>query len=173
MTIYEKVVDYLFENHGITLEYNSVNDTYQTRELPQSLCNRIGKGLQQFKEELDNKEFEVSRYDVKSGNMCTAVLEFKFKQRGKSMSVKDILEVIPRGTVVNIKQVSIKELGGDGESPVSRQQGEVGCLLSSNQNYLQFDVVSLYQNCGLLTVLCKANKKQEESIIRGQYEVKL
>lgn len=82
---------------------------------------------------------------------------------------KDILRIIRRGTVVKIYQTPIKAFGGS-EEPVLRQYAEVGTLLTSNQNYLDYEVIDLRQTEGIITLTCKASSEQENKVVRSWYE---
>ena len=84
------------------------------------------------------------------------------------MTVKDILQIIPCGTVVYVFQTPISQFDHSG-IPVHRQTGEVSALLSSNQNYLRFEAVRLEQRSGIMSITCTANKEQEMETIRAFY----
>ncbi len=85
------------------------------------------------------------------------------------MTVAEVLSVIPLETMVRIEQVPISRIDTCA-SPVERQYAAVGVLSSSNQNYLNFKVVRLWQNCGILSIRCKADAEQEMAIISALYE---
>ena len=85
------------------------------------------------------------------------------------MKVRDILEIIPRGTVVKVLQTPITRIDS-GRDPVERQYADVTTLEESGQNYLEFDAVKLEQSYGILTITCTANPEQERKTIAAFYE---
>ena len=84
------------------------------------------------------------------------------------MKTREILSIIPKGTVVKVKQVAIKQLGGGDD--VLRFFDSVERALDSNQNYLEFNAVGLKQEAGIITVVCKASAEQELMIVRSWYD---
>lgn len=70
---------------------------------------------------------------------------------------------------MKVYQTAIKAFGC-GDKPVLRQYASVGDLLSSNQNYLDYEVIDLRQEEGIMTLTCKANKEQENKVLRSWYE---
>ena len=84
------------------------------------------------------------------------------------MKVCEILEIIPRGTVVRVLQTPIARFDSSHE-PVLRQYAEVTDLKTSNQNYLEFEAVKLAQDCGIMTITCTANAEQEGATIAAFY----
>ena len=50
---------------------------------------------------------------------------------------------------------------------VKRYQGEISVSLSSNQNYLDFEVEHYYHDSDYLVIICKANKEQEQKTINS------
>ena len=85
------------------------------------------------------------------------------------MRTRELLEVIPRGKVVKVRQEPITRIDS-GKEPVLRQYGEVSVLLGSGQNYLDFEVTRLGQEAGILCVLCKADAEQEARTVAARYE---
>lgn len=85
------------------------------------------------------------------------------------MLVREILSLVHRQTVIKVYQTAIKAFGC-GDEPVLRQYASVGDLLSSNQNYLDYEVIDLRQEEGIMTLTCKANKEQENKVLRSWYE---
>lgn len=80
------------------------------------------------------------------------------------MKTTDVLSVMRPETVVNIYQVPIERFGKSG-AEVCRQVGEITTLLSSGQNYLEFDVVRIEHRAGLMTIVCKADAAQEAATV--------
>lgn len=87
------------------------------------------------------------------------------------MTVKEILEIIPKGVVVNVYQTPISRIDNCSD-PVHRQTGEVSELIHANQNYLDFNAVKLQQHYGLMTITCTARAEQEMAIINALYNGK-
>ena len=87
------------------------------------------------------------------------------------MTVKEILEIIPNGVVVNIYQTPISRIDNCAD-PVHRQTGEVSDLIRANQNYLDFKAVKLRQHCGIMTITCTANAEQEMATINAFYNAR-
>ena len=85
------------------------------------------------------------------------------------MKTRDLLAIIPKGTVVQVHQKPIKRIDPC-EADVCRQDGEVEVLYRSNQNYLDFDVICLKQTAGIIDIICQANHEQEQVIINALYE---
>lgn len=83
--------------------------------------------------------------------------------------VKDVLRLVPAGTVVKVFQTPIARIDACHE-PVLRGYGDVQTLRESNQNYLKFEAIKLYQDSGIIAVLCKANAEQETKIIAARYD---
>lgn len=50
---------------------------------------------------------------------------------------------------------------------VRRQSGSVDMLINSNQNYLDFNVVNLQDDDGVIVVVCRANQEQEQRTIKA------
>lgn len=88
------------------------------------------------------------------------------------MTVKDILQIIPCGTVVHVFQTPISQFDYS-SVPVHRQTGEISVLLASNQNYLKFEAVRLAQRSGIMSITCTANRDQEMETIRAFYSGQL
>lgn len=84
------------------------------------------------------------------------------------MVTREILSLIPIGTIIRVEQVAIRQLGG-GEN-VQRHFDNVEDALSSNQNYLDYKAVCLKQVGGIITVVCQASQEQELATIRAWYE---
>lgn len=85
------------------------------------------------------------------------------------MLVREILSLVHRQTVIKVYQTAIKVFGNN-EEPVLRQYADVGTLLDSNQNYLDYEVIDLRQTEGIITLTCKANREQEGAVVRSWYE---
>ena len=85
------------------------------------------------------------------------------------MKTKELLGIIPPGTVVKVRQEPIARIDS-GKDPVLRQYGEVSVLLDSDQNYLDFEATRLNQEAGILCILCKADAAQEAATVSTRYE---
>lgn len=67
---YNRIVDGLFEQYGITLDYNSDDACYVTPELPWSLAERIIQNIKDlFRGEEPNDKVSMYTYTPVSGNM--------------------------------------------------------------------------------------------------------
>ena len=84
------------------------------------------------------------------------------------MTVKEILQIIPRGTVVNVYQTPIARFDRS-TAPVLRQTGEIGVLEDSKQNYLEYEAVKLEQRSGIMSITCTANAEQEQVVVQAYY----
>lgn len=80
------------------------------------------------------------------------------------MTVSELLPIIRPGTFVRVEQAPIKGVDTC-EAPVLCQLADVETLADSKQDYLNFEVVYLYQSYRVLTLLCKANEAQEKAIV--------
>lgn len=85
------------------------------------------------------------------------------------ITVKDILRLIPAGTVVKVYQTPIARIDPC-EDPVLRGYADVQTLRESRQNFLDFEAMKIHQDSGLISVLCKANAEQEERTISARYD---
>lgn len=84
------------------------------------------------------------------------------------MTVKEILQIIPRGTVVNVYQTPIAVFDRS-IARVLRQTGEIGVLEDSKQNYLEYEAVKLEQMAGIMSITCTASAAQEREVLLALY----
>jgi hypothetical protein len=85
------------------------------------------------------------------------------------MSVRELLRVISYGTVVKVYQTPIPRIDAS-RDPVLRQYADVTTLEKSGQNYLDFKVTELRQDCGIMTIICTASYEQENATVAAFYE---
>ena len=74
------------------------------------------------------------------------------------MKVREFLELWADDISIKIYQEPIKQIDKN-EELVCRQVGSINTLINSNQNYLDFDIVNLQYDNGLIIIVCKANKE--------------
>ena len=84
------------------------------------------------------------------------------------MKVREVLDTILPGTMVKVYQTPIARFD-NGVAPVLRQYANILTIKTSNQNYLDFDVINIFQDNGIFAITCKANPEQEQAIIRSWY----
>lgn len=82
------------------------------------------------------------------------------------MTVRQFLALWVDNISVRVYQEPIIEIDKY-EDLVHRQTGSVDVLLNSNQNYLDFKIVNLQDDDGLVIVVCKANEEQERKIVES------
>lgn len=76
---YARVIDYLFNRHGISLDYDFESDSYKTHLLPQRIAERVIDGIKNtLSKEIDEKYFTIYKITPKSGNLNYVILKFKF-----------------------------------------------------------------------------------------------
>jgi hypothetical protein len=84
------------------------------------------------------------------------------------MTVRDFLNAINDNVNIVVKQVPISRIDSSCNY-VERQAGERSVLLTSNQNYLDYDVINTKCNDNTITVFCKASPAQEMKVIVAMY----
>ena len=85
------------------------------------------------------------------------------------MKVREFMALWVDDISIKIYQEPIKQIDKIG-GLVHRQTGNVNMLINSNQNYLDFDIVNLQYDDGLIIVVCKVNKEQEQRTINAYKE---
>lgn len=82
------------------------------------------------------------------------------------MLVKDFLKNFVDDFEIKVYQFPIKEIDSCSDL-VNRFQGSVSTAVSSNQNYLNFELRKHYYENNILVLVCKANEEQEEKTINA------
>ena len=82
------------------------------------------------------------------------------------MKVREFMELWADDITIKVYQEPIKQIDKSG-GLVCRQVGSINVLINSNQNYLDFDIVNLQYDGGLIIIVCKANKEQEQRTINA------
>lgn len=82
------------------------------------------------------------------------------------MKVREFMELWADDISIKVYQEPIKQIDKRG-GLVCRQVGSINVLINSNQNYLDFDIVNLQYDDGLIIIVCKANKEQEQRTINA------
>ena len=85
------------------------------------------------------------------------------------MKVREFMALWMDDVSIKVYQEPIKQIDKSG-GLVHRQTGSVDVLIDSNQNYLDFDIVNLQYDDGLIIIVCKANKEQEQRTINAYKE---
>lgn len=85
------------------------------------------------------------------------------------VTVREIVELIPSGTMVKVFQTPIARIDSAGD-PVLRSYADRDTVLGNNQNFHDFEAEKLYQDGDILAILCKASKEQEDRIVAARYE---
>ena len=84
------------------------------------------------------------------------------------MTVKEYLLNLDNETEVLVKQYPIQRLDSSCNL-VERQRGNRDVLISSNQNYLEYEVKTITVDPSITQIICKANPKQEQEVIAAMY----
>ena len=82
------------------------------------------------------------------------------------MTVREFMALWVDNVSIRVYQEPIKEIDIYPDL-VCRQTGSVDILINSNQNYLDFEIVNLQYDDGLIIVVCKANEEQKQRIINS------
>lgn len=82
------------------------------------------------------------------------------------MTVKEFMAMWVDDVSMKIYQRPIKKIDRCNDL-VLRQTGTVDMLISSNQNYLDFEIEYLMEDEGRIIVVCKANEEQERKTIEA------
>lgn len=82
------------------------------------------------------------------------------------MTVREFMALWVDDVGVKVYQMPIKEIDKCTDL-VCRQTGSVDVLINSNQNYLDFEILNLQYDNGLIIVVCEANEEQRQRIINS------
>lgn len=80
------------------------------------------------------------------------------------MTVREFMALWVDNIGLKVCQEPIKEIDKCA-GLVCRQIGTIDVLINSNQNYLDFEIVNLQKDNGIIVVVCKANNEQEQRTI--------
>ena len=80
------------------------------------------------------------------------------------MTVREFMALWVDNVSMRVYQEPIKEIDIYPDL-VCRQTGSVDVLISSNQNYLDFEISNLQYDDGVIVIVCKANEEQKQKII--------
>jgi len=80
------------------------------------------------------------------------------------MTVRKFMALWVDNVNMKVYQTPIKEIDKCTDL-VCRQTGSVDVLINSNQNYLDFEILNLQYEDGLIVVVCEANEEQKQKII--------
>jgi hypothetical protein len=84
------------------------------------------------------------------------------------MTVKEFMNTIDKKAKVVVLQYPIRRIDSFC-GLVERQQGVCKMLLSSNQNYLDYEVTKTEVKGEHTVIVCKANYEQENEVITAMY----
>ena len=82
------------------------------------------------------------------------------------MTVREFMALWVDNVSMRVYQEPIKEIDIYPDL-VCRQTGSVDVLINSGQNYLDFEILNLQFDNGLIIVVCKANEEQIQEIINS------
>jgi hypothetical protein len=87
---------------------------------------------------------------------------------GDYVTVREYLLNLDSWTEVIVKQHPIQRIDSSCNL-VERQRGKRDFLISSNQNYLEYEVKTITVDQSITQIICKANPKQEYETIAALY----
>lgn len=111
---YNRIVDRLFKQYGITLDYNSDDACYVTPELPWSLAERIIQNIKDsFRDEEPNDKVRMYTYTPVSGDMQTMKIGFAIDESDNEYQCRLNIYAPWRSPIRGVpisEQTTIKEL---------------------------------------------------------------
>ena len=82
------------------------------------------------------------------------------------MTVREFMSWWVDNVSMRVYQEPIKEIDIYPDF-ICRQTGSVDVLIRINQNYLDFEIVNLQDDNGVIVIVCKANEEQKQRIINS------
>ena len=82
------------------------------------------------------------------------------------MTVREFMALWVDSVGMRVYQKPIKEIDKYPDL-ICRQTGSVDVLINSNQNYLNFEILNVQYDDGLIIIVCEANEKQKQRIINS------
>lgn len=80
------------------------------------------------------------------------------------MTVREFMALWVDNVSIKVYQIPIKEVDKCTDL-VCRQTGSVDVLINSGQNYLDFEILNLQYDNGLIIIVCEASENQKQGII--------
>lgn len=82
------------------------------------------------------------------------------------MTVREFMSLWVDNVSIKVYQRPIEEIDKCSDL-VYRQTGSVDVLINSNQNYLDFKILNLQYDDGIIVIVCEANEEQKQKIINS------
>lgn len=88
------------------------------------------------------------------------------------MTVREFMSLWVDNVSIKVYQEPIEEIDKCSDL-VCRQTGSVDVLINSNQNYLDFKILNLQYDDGIIVIVCEANEEQRQRIINSHKHRKI